>query len=294
MILYKCGGHPNIHLSPGVLAAMIADRKPGEKSVMGINDGMLEPLIGEILDDVASSFFEARRTIEAKIDHFHEFVKTLRKMAADVQSRAALLNLLLVDDRQAEAYYRMLGLDGEVFLDAKIADPHNVLSGIPFGIGFCSRYTKLVFTVYSNLQEAGAIYLNGPPQSIKMPARPDQEFIYYHLIVKMHQVLNHEIKRINDTTSPSCTLQFAKEFKPDLMTKERVTGGGISDPQALDEKLCYRQIDLNTLGLLEFPLLPKLDDVRPSVKRFCKDLHSRYPNELKEILEFIRQRISAD
>ena len=261
---------------------------------MGINNGGIEPLIGEILDEVAGSFFEARRTIEAKIDQFHAFVESLHKMADEVQSRAALLNLLLIDDRQAKAFYRMLGLDGEAFLAAKIADPHNVLSGIPFGISFCSRYTQLVFTVYSNLQGACAIYLNGQPQSIKTPSQPDQEFIYYHLIVKMLQLVNHEIKRINDSISPSCTLQFAKEFNPDLMTKERVTGSGITDPQALDAKLCYRQIDLNTLGLIEFPLLPKLDEVRSSIKRFCKDLCNRYPAELKEIIEFIRHRISAD
>lgn len=261
---------------------------------MGIDNGLLEPLIGEILDDVAGSFFEARRTLDAKIDHFHEFVEDLHKMAADVQSRAALLNLLLVDDRQAEAFYRMLGIDGQVFLAGKNADPHDILSCIPFGIGFCNRYTKLVFTIYSNLQVAVTIYLNGQPQSAKTPSRPDQEIIYYQLIVKMHQVLNHEIKRINDTVSPSFTLQFAKEFKPDLMTKERVTGSGISDPKALDAKMCYRPIDINNLGLLAFPLLPRLDDVRPLVKRFCKDLCSRYTDELKEIVEFIRHRVSAD
>jgi hypothetical protein len=255
---------------------------------------MLEPLIGEILDDVASSFFEARRTLEAKIDHFHEFVETLHKMADDVQSQAALLNLLLVDDRRAESFYRMLGIDGEMFLAGKNADPHKVLSLIPFGISFCSRYTKLVFTTYNNLQEAVAIYLAGQPQSVKTPSHPDQEIIYYQLIVKMHQVLNNEIKRINDTISPSCTLQFAKEFKPDLITKERVTGSSISDPRALDAKLCYRPIDMNHLGLLKFPLLPRLDDVRSSVKRFCKDLYNRYPAELKAIVDFIRHRISAD
>lgn len=262
---------------------------------MTINDDMIEPLVGEILSDVATSFFDARRRIEAKIDLFHKYVEELHKMAADVQSRAALLNLLLVDDRQAGAFYQMLGLDGGPFLNAKRVDPRDDLSCVPFAIGFSGRYTKLVCTAYTHLQEACVNYAIGQqPESIKTPTLPNQEFIYYALILKMHQVLNDDIKRINETISPSCTLQFAREFKPDLIAKERVTGGGISSARSLDEKLCYRPIDLNSLSLLEFPLLPKLGDVRSSVNRFCKDLCKRYPDELKKIVEFIRHRIRAE
>lgn len=261
---------------------------------MRFKDDLIEPLVSEILTDVAGSFFDARRTLEAKIDLFQKFVEKLQEMAIEVQYRAGLLNLLLVDDQQALAFYRMLKLDGKVFLDSKITDPSNCLSGIPFGIGFVNRYTKLVFTVYSNLQKACDVYLNGHSQPEKTFAHSQEEAIYYHLIVKMHQVLNEDIKKLNETISPSCTLQFAKGFNPDLMAKEKVTGGGISNPQSLDEKLCYRPIDLNHLKLLEFPLPPKIDDVRGSVKRFCKDLCIRYPGELKKIVEFIRIRISAD
>ena len=261
---------------------------------MTINDDMIAPLVGEILDDVATSFFDARRRIEAKIDLFHNYVEELHKMATDVQSHAALLNLLLVDDRQAGAFYRTLGLDGDLFVAAKKVDPRDDLSYMPFAIGFRRRYTKLVFMAYTHLHEACAIYANGQPSEyVKTSSQPNQEVIYYGLIVKMHQILNEDIKRINDSISPSGTLQFAKEFKPDVMIKERVTGGGISDARSLDEKLCYRPIDLNTLSLIEFPLLPKFSDVRSSISRFCKELCNRYPDELKKIVEYISHRISA-
>lgn len=261
---------------------------------MRIKDDMIAPLVGEILNDVATSFFDARRRIEAKIDLFHKYVDELRKMATNVQSHAALLNLLLVDDRQAKAFYQLLGLDGDVFVAAKGVDPRDDLSRFPFAIGFRRRYTKLVFTAYAHLQEACALYANGPQSlSDKTPSLPNQEFIYYGLIVKMHQVINEDIKRINDTISPSCTLQFAKGFKPDVMAKERVTGGGISNAKSLDDKLCYRPIDLQSLSLTAFPRLPNLGDVRSSISRFCRDLCNRYPDELEKIVEFIRHRVSA-
>ena len=260
---------------------------------MQFNDDIIEPLVSEILNDVANSFFDARRTLEAKIDLFHKFVNELKDLSTDVQCRAALLNLLLINDQHAQAFYQLIGIDDSVFLTSKVSDPRNCLSEIPFGIGLKNRYTKLVFAVYGTLQEACNIYLNGRQPSEKSSAHPDQDIMYYQLILKMHRVLNDDIKRINETISPSCTLQFAKEFDPAKMTKEKVTGGGISNPQLLDEKLCYHPIDIGNLGLSEFPLLPELDNVKASVKRFCKDLYNRYPNEIKNIIEFVKNRISA-
>ena len=260
---------------------------------MGINDDMTESLVGDILNDAATSFFDARRAIEAKIELFQEYVERLHKMAADVLSMAALLNLLLVDDRQAKTFYRMLGLDGDMFLAAKKADPRDLLSDIPFGFGFNSRYKKLVLMVYTKLKENCGVYMKGPPESAQMSPQTDQEYVYYRSIVKMHQLINREIRQINDNISPSCTLQFAKQFKPDLLSKEKITGGGLSNSRSLDEKLCYRPIDLNTLALVEFPALPNPDDVSSSVNRLCKKLCNQYPDELKQIVEFIRHRINT-
>jgi hypothetical protein len=260
---------------------------------MQISDDIIEPLVGEILNDVANSFFDARRTLEAKIDLFHKFVNDLKELSADVQCRASLLNLLLINDQHAQAFYRLIGIDGAVFLTARESDPRNCLSEIPFGIGPKNRYTKLVFAVYGNLQEACNTYLNGRQSSDKSSAHPNHDNIYYQLILKMHQVLNDDIKRINETVSPSCTLQFAKQFDQAKMAKEKVTGGGISNPQLLDNKLCYRPINMDNLGLSVFPLLPDLGDVKASVRGFCKDIYIRYPNELKNIIEFVKNRITA-
>ena len=260
---------------------------------MRFNDDIIEPLVGEILNDVASSFFDARRTLEAKIDLFHNFVSDLKELSTEVQCRAALLNLLLINNQHAQEFYRLIGLDGEVFLSAKVSDPRNCLSEIPFGIGLRNRYTKLVFAVYRTLQKACELYLNGRQPSDKSTAQPDQEIIYYQLILKMHQVINDDIKKINESISPSHTLQFAKGLDPEKMAKEKVTGGGISSPQLLDKKLCYRPIDMANLGLIEFPLLPEIDNVKASALRFCKGIYTRYPNELKNIMEFVKDRISA-
>ena len=196
---------------------------------------MTESLVGDILNDAATSFFDASRAIEAKIELFHEYVEKLQKIAADVLSIAALLNLLLVDDRQAKTFYRMLGIDSDLFLAAKKADPRDLLPGMPFGFGFNSRYKKLVFMVYALLREKCAVYMNGPPESAQTPPHQSQEYIYYRSIAKMLQLVNREISQINESTSPSCALQFAKQFRPDLLSKEKITGGGLSNSRSLDE-----------------------------------------------------------
>lgn len=259
---------------------------------MGFNDDFIDPLVEEILTDVAGSFFENRRQLDEKIDLFHSYVQALRLKEAEVRNPAALLNHLLLRGRQAPAFYEMLGVEGALLAAAGSAVPQDARLCLPFAIGFCSRYVKLVCNAYDALQKSCAFYLHGRSKA-GMTADPHPTKAYYYLVLEMHRLINQEITRINASISPSCALQFAKRLNPQMVQKEQITGGGASDTRSLDDKLCYTPIDLETLSLKKYPELPEIGAALPEVKRFCEILCRAQGRKIKEIMADLKSRLST-
>ena len=259
---------------------------------MGLNDDFIDPLVEEILTDVAGSFFENRRQLDEKIDLFHGYVQALRLKEAEVQNPAALLNHLLLQGHQAPAFYEMLNVEGTLLSAAGAVAPQNARLCMPFAFGFCTRFVKLVCSAYDALQKSCTVYLHGRSEA-DMTANPDPTQVYYDLVLEMHRLVNQEINRINASVSPSCALQFAKRLNPQMVQKEQITGGGASDARSLDDKLCYITIDLETLSLKKFPELPEIEAVLPEVKRFCEALCRAHGRKLKEIMADLKSRLST-
>jgi hypothetical protein len=259
---------------------------------MGFNDDFIDPLVEEILTDVAGSFFENRRQLDEKIDLFHSYVKALRRKEAEVRDPAALLNHLLLRGHQAPAFYEMLNVEGTLLTAAGAVVPQNTRLCMPFAIGFRTRFVKLVCNAYEALQKSCAIYLHGRPET-DMTTTPDSTQVYYDLVLEMHRLVNQEIKRVNASISPSCALQFAKRLNPQMVQKEQVTGGGASDARSLDDKLCYTPIDLQALSLTKYPELPEIGTVLPEIKRFCETLCKAHGEKIKEDMADLKSRLSS-
>ena len=62
---------------------------------MGLNDDFIDPLVEEILTDVAGSFFETRRQLDEKIDLFHSYAQALRRKETEVRDPAAHSSFIL-------------------------------------------------------------------------------------------------------------------------------------------------------------------------------------------------------
>jgi hypothetical protein len=259
---------------------------------MGLNDDFIDPLVEEILTDVAGSFFEKRRQLDEKIDLLHGYVQALRFKESEVQNQAAFLNHLLLQGHQAPAFYEMLNVDGTLLTAAGAVVPQNAQLCMPLAIGFCTRFVKLVCTAYDALQKSCAVYLHGRSKA-DMTAKPDPTKAYYYLVLEMHRLVNQEINHINASISPSCALQFAKRLNPQMVQKEKITGGGASDARSLDDKLCYTTIDLETLSLKRFPELPVIGTVLPDVKRFCETLCRAHGKKIKDVMADLKSRLSA-
>ena len=283
----------NIDLSRADWTDMVLAQNlfPGSRK-MGFNDDFIDPLVEEILTDVAGSFFGNRRRLDEKIDLFNGYVKALRRKEVEVRDSAALLNHLLLRGDQAPAFYEILNVEGTLLTAAGALVPQNTGLCMPFAIGFCTRFVKLVCNAYDALQKSCAVYLHGRPEA-DMTTTADSTHVYYDLVLEMHRLVNQEIKRVNASISPSCALQFAKRLNPQMVQKEQVTGGGASDARSLDDKLCYMPIDLQALSLTKYPELPEIGIVLPEIKRFCETLCRAYGGKIKEDMAELKYRLST-
>ncbi|MFZ0242046.1 MAG: hypothetical protein WAL90_10405 [Desulfobacterales bacterium] len=257
---------------------------------MAISDDFSDPLVEEILTDVAGTFFEKRRQLDDKIDLFYSYAKELQLKETSVDSAAAFLNHLLLQGRQAPAFYKMLGVEESFFTAAGTRSMPAAPACMPFAIGARARFVKLVVSVYAALQHSCAAYLHGR-SSPEPTAEPQPTAAYYDLVVEMHRLVNAEISRVNDSVSPSCTLQFAKRLNPQATQKERITGGGAA-VQSLDEKLCYRAIELDSLSLKKYPELPEAGTVLPALERFCNTLYKMHGQEIKAIVAEMKTQLA--
>ncbi len=257
---------------------------------MAISDDFSDPLVEEILTDVAGTFFEKRRQLDDKIDLLYAYAKDLQQQKSSVDRAAAFLNHLLLRGRQAPAFYTMLGVEDAFFTAAGTRATPAAPACLPFAFSARARFVKLVGTAYEGLQHACAAYLHGRGDPASA-AEPEPAAVYYDLVLELHRLVNAEISRINDSVSPSCTLQFAKRLNPQATQKERITGGGAA-VQSLDEKLCYRPIELDGLALAKCPELPETGTVLPALERFCKSLYDVHGAEIKAIVAELKAHLA--
>jgi hypothetical protein len=248
-----------------------------------------DPLVDELLSEVAESFFEARRKLDAKIEIFRSYVKRLTQKQRLIQERAAILNFLLLNQSRAEAFYRMLDVDPEPFITEKKFDKETLAALLPFGLRVRTRYVKLTLDAYQRLQQACQDYVYGRRHAGDADAQRSEE-VSYKLVIEMLKILNQEINKINCSLSPSCSLQFAKKFHPDTLQKEKITGTGTQSYDAIEKQLQYAPIDLADLDIAEYPLLPNLQGVAHKIERFCKSAYSENVEAVKDLIKDLQGR----
>jgi len=256
---------------------------------MGINDDFVNPLVTDILTEVAGNFFEARRLLDHKIELFHNNVELLKQSAGVVDARAAFLNYLLIDETEAAALYESLPLPAKPFLVGEKLSDLARPSSLPAALTVRRKYFKLVFWAFDKLRRACDTYLNGERRHVNAQRQQEETVkVYFHMLDKMHTLINEDIEKINCYLSPSCTLQYARTFDMQTSEKEKTFGKISPDLSSLDEKLRYKPIDFGSLNLKTFPDLPSGAAVKTAIKATVKRVYCNQRSRVKERLAALR------
>ena len=252
---------------------------------MGINDDFVDPLVTDILTEVAGNFFEARRLLDRKIDLFHANVELLKHAADKVEARAAFLNYLLIGKKEASVFYESLPVPSEPFLVGESLSRLALPFRLPSALTSKRKYFKLIFWAFKELRLECDTYINGEKHDAATHPRVEEPVgAYFNLVNKMHILINEEIQKINCYMSPSCTLQFARSFDLETSDKEKTFGRTSPDLSSLDEKMRYESINFDSLNIKSFPALPSGTGVTHTIK---KSVNRIYRNRRSLVMERI-------
>ena len=257
-------------------------------------DDLTDRLAEEVLGDMAESFFGSRVEIDHKMELFEKYRGELKQKAEIVFSHAGLLNFLLLDKKTAADFYAALNVEtGE--LAEKDGFPDHILPDkIPMSLTLTVKgeYVKLVQFAYAALRDSCADYMRGR-LSASVASDPDEEPpVTYQMLKFMGGMINEKIKKVNER-SAICALQYTRQFDPEHMEKEKITGGSFAEHgcDRLEKNLKFKPIRFESLGIPVFPDLPAPDSVKDKTSQFAKKLYSRKTPEAKKAVAEIKARM---
>lgn len=259
---------------------------------MSEDDDFSAPLTAEILSDVATRFFDARRELERSVELFDTLAAHLLEKRETVIRRAGALNFLLLQGKGARAFYHDLKVEEPGLLLAPPELPDNPPPRVPMMIGGGRRYARMVLETYGVLQMACEDYLGGIPGTGSETASDLRTTASYRVLESLCREINQRIARAELGMTPTDTLQFARRLTVGMShtISESAVAPLAGYAQRLEEQLAYKPIDFEALGLPPLPRLPPSNTARGVIVSFCQDLYRHERPRIQAIITKIKGR----
>ncbi|MCF8079002.1 MAG: hypothetical protein K9K88_06955 [Desulfobacterales bacterium] len=231
------------------------------------------PLAEEVLTDVAQTFFGARRKLDDMIEILKDYAQTLEQKAAIVIRRAGTLNYLLVEKDRIAAFYEAIGVSDPGELPR--CEPPDPLPHLKPGFSLTGRgrFVKTVARQYERLWKACREYRCSSANPLADAKRVEDVCVDLKLVKAMWEIVNSKIREINEESSPSAVLQYAKGFDSRGEKQSKVAGATAGEYAGMDRKFVYRPIPIEEMHLHDFPELPEPYGCRNRIARFAKKIY---------------------
>lgn len=231
------------------------------------------PLAEEVLTDVAQTFFGARRKLDDMIEILKDYARTLEHKAAVVIRRAGTLNYLLIEKDRIEAFYDAIGVaDPGELLRCEPPDPLPRLAP-GFSLTGRGRFVKAVAHQYERLWKACREYRCSSANPLADAKRAEDACVDQRLVRAMWEIVNGKIREINEESSPSAVLQYAKGFDSRGEKRSQVAGATAGKYVGMDRKFVYRPIPIEEMHLRDVPELPEPYECRNRIARFAREIY---------------------
>jgi hypothetical protein len=231
------------------------------------------PLLDEMLTEVAETFFGARKEVDDMRTLLDEHLQGLRAKESAIRRQLAFLAYLLVDPPTTADFFRMLEVEAEPLGALPCAAADAPAEPLPFGWRRKSQYVKLVLRAYAQLHLLLNDYQNGTFSDARPgPEAPSpRQAAYCKLVLELAKLINAKISELNRNMPPSGTLRFVKQFDAQMQLKDFVAGSNIADyTRTIDAKLRLPSIDLDSLPIVDFPSLPAPDIAAARIEAYCR------------------------
>ncbi|MEZ4528802.1 MAG: hypothetical protein R2941_23065 [Desulfobacterales bacterium] len=262
---------------------------------MVLRDDYVDSLAEEVLTEMATSFFGARKQVDDSITVLERYAESLRKKAEEVEAGARFLAWMMVSPETVAQFYQTIGISENTFpLEGEVSD--RFLPGeMPGALTAKGVFVKLTIHAYKTLQKLCDEYMNGKKANDMEKHDPNAIDSGYRIMQALCQLVNEQINKINSEMRPGQTLRYFKRFSPGTETKEDITGGmtfGASGSECrLNRALAFEPIDMNSFCLKEYPVLPAPDEAEAKLISLCKKVWDSRQKQARDILEEVKKRL---
>lgn len=246
---------------------------------------MANKLQKEVVADMAESYFGDRKQLDDMIEAFDGMVREMRDILSLLYMDASRLFRLLLDTPNVLAFGEALDIsfDGLPLADDQ---PCTVPEPLPFAFTTIGRYEKCLQYAYQALRERineynyGRYYDEDGRKRLTM---------HYARLEAVAGIINDKINHANEGLSPSGTLRYVKKMDTVQSERESVMGEAcLVDGCSLDQDLKFTPIDFSGLGFPVLSDLPPLKEVKPAIKAFCNKIDPSRKQEIKDVMESLR------
>ncbi len=245
---------------------------------------LADALEGEVLTEMAGTFFGARKALEDAQEDFQLHVEDIRSREAQVFSRVFYLRSLLLGEQGETAFFTEIGLDRS--FPASKGRPGSRTwhpDALPFAFLPGTRYVKAVLQAYGELRQACEAYMSGvyeedPERSGRKRLSP-----HYRQLERYCVRLNERIAKVNNEMTPSSVLQYARSINSPVQSGQEALENSLG-AESLDSGLAFKPVDFASLGLWEAPGLPPLEACEGAIRRFCSGFYKRNAPQIKKVL----------
>lgn len=220
---------------------------------------MVSALQEEVLNEMAETFFSARKAVDEEIELFRTRGEELRRNGRRALRRAGWLVEVLTGPDMAAQLWRDLEVPGafmRLVADGTGDTPH---CAPPFAWTRGGRYEKLLLDAYEATWRAFDEYLHGVPTPT--PGRPGTvRGLGYRRYRQWAAEINHMVDKVNGNHAPSGVPGVARALDVAGREKVKVADSGMSGyTGVLDAALALSRLDEKLPGLPDLPLLPPPD-----------------------------------
>lgn len=248
---------------------------------------LVDDLAEETLAEMAETFFGSRREIERLQARVAELAAELGDRLSRVRRVAALLGRLLLDPATAERFYMRIDVPAEPFLKLAEQGPNKGLYPYkpPLSLRTKGRWIKSVFGVYDILQKEVDVYLHGRYEQDPKDPKRKRLTVNYNTVSDLAGALNQSVAKANEGDRPSDVMRYVRSLDPMEQEKERLTGATLEGyDQRIDESMALKPLDIDRLGLVKLPELPRSSAARDRLEPFLAMLYKERRAEVRALM----------
>ncbi len=246
-------------------------------------------LADEVLNDIADTFFGARKDIDDSLEYLDSLSKQLLEKVDGIFESCALLQKVCLGEDGYKKFWKLAGINRNNFKFPSHTECSHFDTAPTFSLTSKREYTKWVSIAYHQLASRVEVYMKGvltDHGSHKGRKIRSVNFMDFNLFA---EEVNRKIDKVNSNTSPSDVLKFAKSLDHETVEKEKITGCVGPECAVIDCQMAFKPIDLGKFGLPDFPELPSGSDSRSFLNDFCAQMYAENKMQVKELLKELRK-----